>query len=95
MSPGIAAAISCKGVQKAMSRRDTVVVFFFCMLCASNASAYLDPNAGGMIFQMVAPVIVAIVGWSALIKRKVQSGLMRFLSVFQKKSNTERQPPAN
>jgi len=33
-----------------------------CLTLCSSAQAYIDPNAGGMLFQLLAPLFAAIVG---------------------------------
>lgn len=36
-------------------------------LCAGDAQAYIDPNAGGLLYQILFPVIVAIgAAWAGL-----------------------------
>jgi hypothetical protein len=51
-------------------------------------AGYIDPNAGGWIFQMIFPVIVAIGGaWMAL--RKKASSLFRRLFGPKKKGPAE------
>ena len=39
------------------------------LLCPTAAWAYIDPNAGGMLFQLLAPVIAAIVGAWLFLRR--------------------------
>lgn len=68
-----------------MTRSRSLLLFVALFLCASDAMAYLDPNAGGMVFQMLVPVIAAVVGWSSLIKQKLYSGLSRVWAKFGRK----------
>ncbi|MFG6468702.1 hypothetical protein [Roseateles sp. BYS87W] len=35
----------------------------------SPAFAYIDPNAGGLLFQMLAPVVAAVVGGWLFLRR--------------------------
>ena len=39
------------------------------LLCCSPAFAYIDPNAGGMLFQLLAPLIAALVGAWMFLRR--------------------------
>jgi hypothetical protein len=60
------------------------------MLCASDASAYLDPNAGGALFQILLPVVAAIVGWWTLLKGKLKLWMTRLVGRIKNES-----PPEN
>ena len=41
-----------------------------CLLVISNSAfAYIDPNAGGMLFQLLAPVFAALVGGWIFLRR--------------------------
>lgn len=42
---------------------------FALCLYPSSAMAYIDPNAGGMLFQLLAPVFAAIVGVWLFLRR--------------------------
>lgn len=49
------------------------------LLCAATpfaAFAYIDPNAGGWLFQLLFPLLVAIAGAWGLLKRRI-AGLFR------------------
>ena len=39
------------------------------LLTSSPAFAYIDPNAGGMLFQLLAPLVAAIVGVWLFLRR--------------------------
>jgi hypothetical protein len=36
-----------------------------------NAYAYLDPNAGGLLYQLLFPVLIAIAGAWAVLRHKI------------------------
>ena len=40
------------------------------LLLPRDAMAYVDPNAAGLLFQFLFPVIAAIAGWWALFRDK-------------------------
>ena len=42
---------------------------FMVLLCPVPARAYIDPNAGGMLFQLLAPLLAAIVGAWLFLRR--------------------------
>lgn len=39
------------------------------LVCCSPAFAYIDPNAGGMLFQLLAPLFAAAVGAWLFLRR--------------------------
>lgn len=48
-------------------------LLFTCLtLFACNASAYVDPNAGGLLLQILFPVAAAVLGWWAFLKGKIR-----------------------
>lgn len=47
----------------------TLLVGLACLFAHSAAFAYIDPNAGGMLFQLLAPVLAAIVGGWLMVRR--------------------------
>lgn len=58
--------------------RPFFAVALLALVISSPAYAYIDPNAGGMLFQLLAPVFAAIVGawlflrrWIADLARRV------------------------
>jgi hypothetical protein len=52
------------------SRPQTLLLLLMLWLSYSgSAQAYVDPNAGGMLFQLLAPVMAAIVGGWLFLRR--------------------------
>jgi hypothetical protein len=47
----------------------TLASVFIVLLCPASAWAYIDPNAGGMLFQLLAPLIAAVVGAWLFLRR--------------------------
>lgn len=40
-----------------------------CLTVCSPAFAYIDPNAGGLLFQLLAPLLAAVVGGWLFLRR--------------------------
>ena len=60
------------------SRLLTVVCTALALLLpALPAWSYIDPNAGGMLFQLLAPVFAAIVGGWLFLRRWIAAQLRR------------------
>lgn len=53
-----------------------LLIGLFLGLCAS-AHAYIDPNAGGVLFQLLAPLFAAAVGVWLFLKRWIKDWLHR------------------
>jgi hypothetical protein len=50
---------------RAMSAR--LLCAIAALACANNAHAYIDPNMGGWLYQLLFPLLIAIAGaWAAL-----------------------------
>lgn len=47
----------------------TTLLLILALLLPGNAYAYIDPNAGGMLFQLLAPLFAAIVGGWLFLRR--------------------------
>ena len=47
------------------------------LVLPGTAFAYIDPNAGGMLFQLLAPVFAAIVGGWLFLRRWIAAQLRR------------------
>jgi hypothetical protein len=47
------------------------------LILADPAYAYIDPNAGGMLFQLLAPVLAAIVGGWLFLRRWISEIVRR------------------
>lgn len=58
------------------------------IVSSSPAFAYIDPNAGGMLFQMLAPLFAAIVGGWLFLRRWI-SAMVRQL--WQRLTGRDRQ----
>ena len=75
-------------MQQSQSRRAFVVrvgvlVAIFAAGSIQPALAYVDPNSGGILFQIVTPLIVIISGAFALLKRRISD---KFKSLMQWKT---------
>jgi len=53
-------------------------------LVPGAAFAYIDPNAGGILYQIVTPVLIAIIVFRTFLKQKLKAAWMRILSAFRK-----------
>ncbi|MGM9516488.1 hypothetical protein ACS5PK_19730 [Roseateles sp. DB2] len=56
-----------------------LLVGLVCLFASSGAFAYIDPNAGGLLFQLLAPVIAAIVGVWMVARRWLVDTVRRLL----------------
>lgn len=54
-----------------------VAVLVVLWLQPDTAMAYIDPNAGGMLFQLLAPVFAAVVGGWLFLRRWIAATLRR------------------
>jgi hypothetical protein len=57
--------------------QDMVLVILLSLLLAPDAHAYIDPNAGGMLFQLLAPVFAAVVGAWLFLRRWIADAFRR------------------
>lgn len=46
-----------------------VLLLAIFLVCTGPAHAYIDPNAGGLLFQLLAPVFAALVGAWLFLRR--------------------------
>jgi hypothetical protein len=55
---------------------------------------YIDPNTGGMLFQVLAVVFAAFSGMVLIFSRQIRTGLGRIRRMFRKdqEENSEEQP---
>ncbi len=53
-------------------------------LVPGAAFAYIDPNAGGILFQILTPVFIAIVVFWTFLKHKLKALWTRAISAFRK-----------
>ncbi len=58
-------------------RRLLLVLATALLLAPSAALAYIDPNAGGMLFQLLAPVLAAAVGAWLFLRRWIADAARR------------------
>jgi len=56
----------------------------FTALVPGAAFAYIDPNAGGILFQILTPVFIAIVVFWTFLKQKLKALWTRVISAFRK-----------
>jgi hypothetical protein len=56
---------------------DSLVVALLLCCGMSEANAYIDPNAGGMLFQLLAPVFAAVVGAWLFLRRWIADACRR------------------
>ena len=59
------------------TRRVAYVVFALLAFSHSEAYAYIDPNAGGWLYQMLFPVLIALAGAWAVLRHKIAQFLSR------------------
>lgn len=52
-----------------------VLVLATCLAFSLPAQAYIDPNAGGMLFQLLAPVFAAVIGGWLMLRRWISARL--------------------
>jgi hypothetical protein len=56
-------------ISKRSWRQSALLLLMLWLSLCSPAQAYVDPNAGGMLFQLLAPVMAAIVGGWLFLRR--------------------------
>jgi len=49
--------------------RQTLFILLALIASSGSAHAYIDPNAGGMLFQLLAPVFAALIGGWLFLRR--------------------------
>ena len=70
------------------------VAFAALLLAAIDANAYIDPNAGSLLYQILLPVLLAVAaGWRYL--KLVVSNLLRKLTGGNRKEPAPNAPPTN
>lgn len=52
-----------------MPRVTPIALLLALMLLPMDCSAYVDPNAGGILFQLLAPLLAAIAGGFVFLRR--------------------------
>lgn len=60
-----------------MSRLSALLFAAILLVLSHPAQAYIDPNAGGLLFQMLAPVFAAVVGAWLVARRWIGFQLRR------------------
>ena len=53
------------------------LLFIFTLLLPVSAFAYIDPNAGGLLFQLLAPLFAAVVGGWFFLRRWIATHARR------------------
>lgn len=57
--------------------RPAALLCLLLVLYAPSSHAYIDPNAGGMLFQILTPVFAAIVGAWLFLRRWIAAALRK------------------
>ena len=57
------------------------------VLFPSHACAYIDPNTGGYVFQILFPVLSAIAGLFLFCRNFIKQLFVRLCSIFRKKQS--------
>jgi len=55
------------------------------VLVPSSAFAYIDPNAGGILFQILAPLFLLVIAFWTALKRKLGALWARVISKLRRK----------
>lgn len=58
-------------------RLPTVLIVALLLVLPGSAWAYIDPNAGGMLFQLLAPLFAAVVGGWLFLRRWISEQVRR------------------
>lgn len=61
-----------------MLRLRAVVIFF--LAAPITAHAYVDPNVGGWLYQLLLPVLIAIGGAWAVLRQRIKDNLGRLFT---------------
>ena len=68
-----------------MLRPAPIAILLLLACIPLDCYAYVDPNAGGILFQLLAPVLAAVVGgwmflrrWTAAVLRRVWHAVIRW-----------------
>ena len=56
-------------------------------LIASDAYAYVDPNTGGYVFQILFPIVSAITAGYIFFKTQIKRAIGRMVEMFRKNSD--------
>ncbi|MBJ6801951.1 hypothetical protein [Geomonas propionica] len=65
--------------------RITVLTIAVSFVAAGPVHAYVDPNTGGYVFQVLFPIISAIAGIFLFFKRQAGLLIQKFLNLFKSK----------
>jgi hypothetical protein len=55
------------------------------LACATPAHAYIDPNVGGWLYQLLFPLLIAIAGAWAVLREKISAAVSRLVERFRSK----------
>ena len=61
-------------------RRLPVIAFVLLSAISGGAHAYIDPNAGGWLFQLLFPLLIAIAGAWAVLRQKIAQFFSRIIA---------------
>lgn len=62
-----------------------LLVSILALAAASPAHAYIDPNLGGWLYQLLFPLLLAIAGTWAVLREKISAIVSRFVQRFRSK----------
>lgn len=65
--------------------RPTVLIALAVLASGQEAHAYIDPNVGGWLYQLLFPLLIAIAGAWAVLRHKISA----FFSAFAKRLRGE------
>lgn len=74
------------GLLSSRMKLPTFVICLLLVLYAPDSQAYIDPNAGGLLFQILTPVFAAIVGAWLFLRRWIAETLRRLWQRLRGKS---------
>ena len=60
-----------------MPRVTPIALLLVLILLPMDCSAYVDPNAGGLLFQLLAPLLAAIAGGFMFLRRWIAQAFRR------------------
>lgn len=60
------------------------LVTFYLLFITNKAQAYVDPNTGGYIFQLLYPIFVAIGIGYLFLKKQIKQLFLSFLNLIRK-----------
>ena len=64
---------------------DRLLTALVVLACATPAHAYIDPNVGGWLYQLLFPLLIAIAGAWAVLREKISAAVSRLVERFRSK----------